>query len=323
MKRFKIYRLACLLVCLSLLCSCAATADSVQGTHNIALIVKSTDTEFWKSVFAGANAAGTEYNITLHISGPDNEEDYPTQNEMIREAVADGAEAIVFSAISYEDNADAINEAAQAGVKIVVIDSDVDSPYVGARIGTDNVDAGRKAAQALLDCDAPELVIGIVNFDVSTRNGQEREQGFRELADKDGRVSAIYTINVPTTAQTARERTTALLLQHPEINAVVAFNEPTCVGAAQAVAALDLGSRVRMVGFDTNVTAIDLMQSGDVSALIVQNPYAMGYLGVETAYGLLTGEKYDADALIDTSTTIVTQDNMFEIENQKAMFSFG
>lgn len=78
-----------------------------------------------------------------------------------------------------------------------------------------------------------------------------------------------------------------------------------------------------MVGFDTNVTAIDLMQSGDVSALIVQNPYAMGYLGVETAYGLLTGEKYDADALIDTSTTIVTQDNMFEIENQKAMFSFG
>ena len=46
---------------------------------------------------------------------------------------------------------------------------------------------------------------------------------------------------------------------------------------------LELNGRVSLVGFDSNVRTVDLMQTGAVSALVVQNPYAMGYLGVETA----------------------------------------
>ena len=41
-------------------------------------------------------------------------------------------------------------------------------------------------------------------------------------------------------------------------------------------------------------------------ALVVQNSYAMGYLGVEKAWQVLQGEKFDSTALIDTATTIVT-----------------
>lgn len=59
-----------------------------------------------------------------------------------------------------------------------------------------------------------------------------------------------------------------------------------------AVHSLGLAGRVRMVGFDTNVKCIDLLQSGAVSALIVQNPYAMGYLGVEAVCNLLDGQTY-------------------------------
>ena len=58
-------------------------------------------------------------------------------------------------------------------------------------------------------------------------------------------------------------------------------------------------------------------------ALVVQNSYAMGYLGVEKAWQVLQGEKFDSTALIDTATTIVTKENMFTMESQKAMFSFG
>lgn len=56
---------------------------------------------------------------------------------------------------------------------------------------------------------------------------------------------------------------------------------------------------------------------------MVQNSYAMGYLGVEKAWQVLQGEKFDSTALIDTATTIVTKENMFTMESQKAMFSFG
>jgi len=118
--------------------------------HYVAVIAKSTTSAFWKSVFAGANAASTEYNLTLTVEGPENEEDYQTQNEMIRRAAADGAEVIVFSAVDYQANAEAINEAAGSGVKIVIIDSDVDSSLVSCRISTDNFQAGRMAGKAIL-----------------------------------------------------------------------------------------------------------------------------------------------------------------------------
>ena len=91
-----------------------ANVQSNSGPYKMYLIAKSTTTEFWKSVFAGANAAKSEYNVDLTVLGPDTEENYEAQNEYIRQAVADGADAIVFSAISYTKNAQAIDEAAGA-----------------------------------------------------------------------------------------------------------------------------------------------------------------------------------------------------------------
>lgn len=314
--------LALLLLVLLPLSGCASRPAETER-HSVAMVVKSTETEFWKSVFAGANAASSEYNIDLTITGPETEEDYETQNQYIEEAVDSGVDAIVFSAISYEENAAAIDAAAARGVKIVVIDSDVDSEHVSVRIGTDNVAAGRQAAAAALDTEEETLVIGLVNYAQVSRNGQEREWGFREAALEDSRVAGIYTVNALSTQEDAEERAAELLREHPEINVLVGFNEPTSVGAARAVAGQALEDRVRMVGFDSNVITVDLMQSGAVDALIVQNPYAMGYLGVEAAYGLLNGETYNAAELMDTPTSTVTRENMFDIENQKVLFSFN
>ena len=141
--------LACALLALAL-GGCAAAAPT-GARHRVAIVAKSTRTEFWLSVFAGAQAAAAEYNVELDISGPETEEDYETQNRMVAEAVDAGAEALVFSAIDYENNAAAIDAAAAAGVRIVAIDSNVDSAAVQTYIGTDNYAAGQMAAQAALD----------------------------------------------------------------------------------------------------------------------------------------------------------------------------
>lgn len=76
------------LLCVFLLGCGADTTYSEQ--HTVALIAKSTETEFWLSVFAGAEAAATEYNLKLTITGPETEEDYETQNQMVADAVAGG-----------------------------------------------------------------------------------------------------------------------------------------------------------------------------------------------------------------------------------------
>ena len=312
--------LACALLALAL-GGCAAAAPT-GARHRVAIVAKSTRTEFWLSVFAGAQAAAAEYNVELDISGPETEEDYETQNRMVAEAVDAGAEALVFSAIDYENNAAAIDAAAAAGVRIVAIDSNVDSAAVQTYIGTDNYAAGQMAAQAALDAVDGELTVGIVNYDISSANGQERERGARDLFEESGRAQVAARINTLAEAGRAQADTEELLRAHPDINVLLAFNEPTSVGAAAAVAAQELSDAVFLVGFDSNLATVEGLQNGSVDALIVQNPYAMGYLGVESAYRLLSGQGGSLAPTVDTATRIVDLENLFTMDSQKALFAF-
>ena len=305
---------------LLLLSACGANTPPAP-LHSVTLVAKSTQTEFWLSVFAGAEAAATEYNLELTTVGPETEEDYETQNEMIARAVEAGTEALVFSAIDFEKNAPAVDAAAQAGVRIVSIDSGVDSSQVSTYIGTDNYAAGQMAAQAALDQVEGPLNVGIVNYDISSANGQERERGAADLFADSGRAEIVAVINTLAEAGHAQTDTAALLARYPEINVLVAFNEPTSVGAARAVEEAGRSEDLFLVGFDSNVLTVDGLQEGSVDALIVQNPYAMGYLGVESAYKLLSGQG-GVEQTVDTSTKIVDRSNLYTMDSQKALFTF-
>ena len=315
--------LTALLLSLSLLLAgCGASSGAPAEKYRVSLVVKSTQSEFFKSLFAGANAAAAEYNLDLTISGPATEEDYEAQNTLVRRAVDGGAQALVFSAIDYEKNVSAIDEAARAGLKIVTVDSGVDSSSVSSYIGTDNYAAGRQAARAALSCGCGRLVVGLINYDVNSANGQERERGVRDALDERDDAVIAEGINVLASADNAMSGALDLLRRHPEINVLIAFNEPTSVGAARAVAELRRADDVWLVGFDSNVETVDFLQNGVVDALVVQNPYAMGYLGVEAAYRLLSGYGAPPASTVDTSTRTVNLENLFTPDSQRALFAF-
>lgn len=289
--------------------------------HYVAMITKSTKSAFWQSVFSGASAAATEYNLSISYDGPELEEDYEFQNDFIYKAIEDGAEAIIFSAVDYNANAKAIEDAAKKGLKIIIIDSDVNSNQVSCRIGTDNYAAGCMAGDAALASDQESIHIGIVNYDINSANGQQREEGFRDIVSKDNRVIDIVTINVVSTTEDAREGTKQLLEKHPEINVIATFNEWTSLGVGWAIRDLNLADETTVVAFDSNVVSVGMLETGEVDALIVQNPYAMGYLGVEKVAELIRGQNIEKGT-IDTSTTLITRDNMYDAEYQKILFSF-
>ena len=290
--------------------------------YKVALVGKSQTSEFFRSVYAGARAAAAEYNLELTLSSPETEEDWETQNQLVADAVAAGAEALVFSACDYENSAAAIDDAAARGVRIVAIDSNVDSQNVNVYIGTNNTAAGRMAAGAALEGKEGRLAVGIINYDVSSANGQEREQGARKVFEDSGRAEVAAVKNTIAEAGQAQADTAALLAAHPEINVLLAFNEPTSVGAAAAVAQMGLSDRIYLVGFDSHAATVEGLQNGSVDALVVQNPYAMGYLGVESAYRLLAGQEAQLPTTVDTSTRVVTLDNLFSMDSQKALFAF-
>ena len=77
-----LYLLAAGVLLLMSMSGCGKEAET--GKTQVAMIVKSTESAFFKSVFAGARAAATEYNLNVTFNGPESEEDYVTQNEMVR-----------------------------------------------------------------------------------------------------------------------------------------------------------------------------------------------------------------------------------------------
>ncbi len=295
--------------------------DVDGGAVQVAVITKSTTSDFWNEVEAGANTASVEYNLHISFEGPDNEEDYATQNRLIEEAVADGVQVIVFSAIDYNANAEAVEYAISQGVHVVSIDSDVNSAGVKYHIGTDNYMAGYMAGEAALEAEEEALRVGIVNFDKNSANGQEREAGFMDCINEDPRLESVVGINVLSTTEEAKEETLRLFEENPDLNVIATFNEWTSLGVGYAIEELGIGDETTVVAFDNNTISIGMLERGNVDALIVQNPFAMGYLGVEYAYELINEVPIETSD-VDTKTTLVTQDLMYEEEYQRVLFPF-
>ncbi len=291
----------------------------------VAVIAKSTSSDFWQSVKAGAEVASSEYNLELLFEGPENEEDYMTQNDMVRQAVEEGVDAIVFSAVDYEANAETISYAAEQGVVIIGIDSDVNSSQVLCKIGTDNYEAGKMTGQAVLDWieqTGNTARVGIVNFDKNSENGQARERGFLEQVEGCHNVEIVETINVLSKTLEAKKGVEYMLRANKQINVVVTFNEWTSLGVGYAIQDMGIKDDTCVIAFDSNLVSVAMLETGEVDGLIVQNPYAMGYLGIENAYYAINGQALKNNR-IDTSTLLITRENMYDDQSQQALFAFG
>ncbi|MGB4659186.1 MAG: substrate-binding domain-containing protein [Mobilitalea sp.] len=319
MQKKKSYLFIVLLLLLTFLMQGCIRMDQVQDKPYIAVISKSTESKFWKSVFSGVNAAATEYGVAVTFEGADNEEDYQAQNDLIEEAIANGAQAIVFSAIDYTQSVAVVEKAVDAGIYVVIIDSGIDSDKVNIEISTDNYAAGAMAAEAVLQNDAKKLKIGIVNFDINSANGRQREAGFKDKVLQDERSEIIDIINVDSNISASDNDTKEMLKKYPEINVIATLNEWTTLGVGYAVDELNLSDQIQVVGFDSNVILADMLEKGRIDALIVQNPFAIGYLGVENAYQLIKKNK-DTNSVIYTDTTLITRENMYEESSQQILF---
>ena len=301
------------------LCACSKT----DSKEYIAVIAKAVNSDFWHNVNNGVLSAATEYNVTVTFEGPENEENYYAQNSLIENAVKNGADAIVLSAIDYNNSVDTVNAAVREGVKVIAIDSDVNSDAVSLFIGTDNIAAGKEAGKAAVDgfsADS-EIIIGLVNYNANTDNGNQREKGFREYIGTVSNARIAASVTAESNEKSATAAAEKLLRQNPRINVIVGFNEWMTLGVGNAVKNLGLSKKVRSVGFDSNLISVGMLETGEMDALIVQNPFAIGYLGVEKAAALISGESLPSSEIY-TDVTTVTKENIFDNDIQKILFRF-
>ncbi len=294
------------------------SAQAPKKRYRIAVVPKSVAFDFWLAVRAGAEQAGKEEGVQIVWKGPSDERDIAGQRAILENFITQRVDAIVFAACDAKAMVTVAQKAIKAGIKVVTIDSGLDPDVSLCFVATDNIKGGRIAAETLAKLIGYEGKVGLIPFVPGAATSIQREQGFKEGLKKFPKVKLVATLYSESDVTKGMQVTENMLTAHPDLKGIFAANEPGAVGAAQVLRARKLSGKVKLVAFDAAPTEIKALQEGVIQALIVQNPFRMGYEGVKMAVKALRGEKIPKR--IDTGVTVVRMENFNRPEIQRLLF---
>lgn len=283
-------------------------------TLSIALVPKGTTHVFWQTVKKGAEDAAAEVGARIEFRGPDTEEDILGQISIIENLTSAEVDGIVMAACDADDLIAPLARAKEAGIPIAVIDSGINDDSIAVTYAaTDNVLGGKRAAEALIDLVGPEGgKVAVIPFIQGAQSSDERERGFVEEIATRPEFELLPPLYSNSLLQDAVKVVENLLNAHPDVKGIFAANEPGAMGAARVLEQRGLAGKVALVGFDAAKPQIEALEAGVIQALIVQDPYRMGYEGVMAVARAIRGEA--VEPRIDTGVTVVTADNLEDPE---------
>lgn len=288
----------------------------------IPIIVKDTTSFFWQIVLSGARKAGQDLGVKVPELGAQSESDINGQISILENAVAQQPAAVVIAPTQFAALGKPIDAAAKQ-VKIIGIDSAADSKAFTSFLTTDNVQGGRVAAEALAAAitkqyGKPEGNVALITSLPGVGSLDQRAKGFKEvLASKYPGLKLIADKVADGQATTALNIMTDLITANPDLRGVFASNLIMAQGAGQAIAENKLQDKIKLIGFDNDDKLVKFLSDGVIAALIVQDPYRMGYDGIKTALAASKGEK--VPEFVDTGVNLITKDNMNTPRSQELL----
>lgn len=282
--------------------------------------VEDSTNDFWKALILGTKMAAKEYNADIEIKAPAEENDIERQNELLKEAISEEPDAILFSPSSFTESNDLLKEAKEKGIRISFIDSYTEEKVQDLTIATDNLEAGEKLGKFAATLLGPDDQIAIVAHVKGVSTAVEREEGFRKgLGDLAKNI--VEVVYCDSQYEKSRKLTQELMEKYPNLKMVAGMNEYSSVGAARAVKAAGAKDRIQVVGVDSSQEAVQLMENGVFKGLVVQKAFKMGYIGVKETILMLRGKSYEKD--VNSGCELVTPDNMYDSEIEKLLFPFN
>lgn len=301
--------------CASMIGCLAATpvlADETvkaDGDYKIALITMDSVDQHWVSLKEGAEEEAKADGVTVDFMAPDVKDD-AKQIECINNAVAGGYDAILVAANSEDAVSGALQEAVDAGIKIVYVDSPA-NVEAEATFSTDNKAAGKTAGEemikALEDKGIKDGSIGIVNINTSTNSTIQREEGLREALEGTDYelLETQYCEGDAAKAQTIAENYIT-----EGVVGIFGANEGAATGTGNAIKASG-SDEIVGVGFDKSDTLKGLIEDGYLVCTMAQNPDQMGKLGVQACIKALNGEDLGGE-VTDTGVSVLTKEALAE-----------
>ena len=303
------------LICASMIGCLAATpvlADETvkaDGDYKIAVITMDSVDQPWVSLKEGAEEEAKADDVTVDFMAPDVKDD-AKQIECINNAVAGGYDALMVAANSEDAVSGALQEAIDAGMKLVYVDSPA-NVEAEATFSTDNKAAGKTAGEemikALEDKGVKDGSIGIVNINNSTNTAIQREAGFREAFE-----GTDYELLETQFCEgdAAKAQTIAENYITEGVVGIYGTNEGASTGVGNAIKASG-SDEIIGVGFDKSDTLKGLIEDGYLVCTMAQNPDQMGKLGVQACIKALNGEDLGGE-VTDTGVSVLTKESLAE-----------
>jgi len=279
----------------------------------IDVIVKATTSQYWATVFDGARAAAKALGVQIATLGAPSELDAAGEVSIMENAISAKPAGIVIAATNAQALAEPIAAATKAGIPVIVIDSDANTDQYVTFLATNNETGGQKAADEMARCVKARTgnASGKVAYLTALAGAQslnDRDKGFLEELQKYPGLTIVEHRVGNNMADRALSDSEDILTRHPDLVGIFADNELQGDGAGTALSEKGLGSKVCLVAFDTSDTEIKFVRTGIIDALIVQNPYMMGYAGVWYALAAAHGVVFPK--YVDSGVSVVTKANM-------------
>ena len=316
------------LLALAVLCSAlalvvAACGDDDSGggggasggkkSYKMTLIAGVKGDEFYITMNCGAQAKAKELGVKLDFQGPQ-EFDAAQQTPIVNAVAAKKPDAVLIAPTDTKALYAPIKQMADAGTKIVLVDTTLEQPDMAvSQIASDNEAGGKNAAEALAKLIGGKGKVFVVNVKPGISTTDAREKGFVAGAKAAGLdyVGREYSNDKP---EVAAAKTKAALQKNPDLKGIFGTNLFSAEGAATGVR--EAGAKVKIVGFDAGPKQVKDLEDGTVQALIAQKPADIGSQGVEQAFNALEGKPITKK--IGTESVSITKDNLSE--NQDTLY---
>lgn len=300
----------------ALLAACSGSGSGSGGKPlKIAVIPKGTTHEFWKTVHAGAAKAAKDLGVEIVWKGPLKEDDLKQQIEVVQSFVAQGVSGIVLAPLNDKGLVPAVNDAVTAKVPVVIFDSDLQGDAYSSFVSTDNLAAGKLAGERMGKLLDRKGKIVVLRYQEGSASTTLREQGFLDA------IKAFHDIQVvsenqhggaTTESASAASENLLVSLRAAEggVTGVFCPNESTTFGMLLALEKTGLAGKIKFIGFDASDKLVQALDAGKIDGLVLQDPFRMGELAVQTMVKHLRGEK--VERRIDTGSRIIDKANMAE-----------
>lgn len=294
-----------------LLAACGDNGDDPgDGGYDVTLIQGIANEPFYISMHCGALDAAEKLDVTLSVNAAA-QWDVAQQTRIVDSVAATSPDAVLIAPVDRVAMEGPVQQLEQVGSEVILVDTELDDPDIGvSRISSNNRLGGELAAEALADLiegGSGDVMVLSPERGISTTDA--RVDGFKEKAEADFPGLNIIAEQYPgDDAGAANQVVSATLAANPNLAGIFAANLVTGEGAAAALDSAGLTDTVKLVQFDASPGQVEALREGTIQALISQQPYEIGYQGVEQAVQALNDESVTAE--IQTQLTIVTADNV-------------